>query len=85
LDKLLGWTIDFGDVKEVFTPVFKKLDHQPLYELRGADDNDVGTLLRWIKAECHKALPALDRIDLYETRGCGAILSWGDEPPALPV
>ncbi|TAK84794.1 MAG: 6-pyruvoyl tetrahydropterin synthase [Betaproteobacteria bacterium] len=85
LDKLLGWTIDFGDVKEVFTPVFKKLDHQPLYELPGAEDNDVAALLRWIRAECHERLPALDRIDLYETRGCGAILSWGNEPPALPV
>ena len=85
LDRLLGWTIDFGDVKEVFAPVFRRLDHQPLYELPGVEDNDVTTLLRWIKAECHEGLPALDRIDLYETRGCGAILSWGAEPPALPV
>jgi 6-pyruvoyltetrahydropterin/6-carboxytetrahydropterin synthase len=85
LDKLLGWTVDFGDVKEVFNPIFKKLDHQPLYELPGAEDNDIATMLRWIKDQCHEALPALDRIDLYETRGCGAILSWGDAPPALPV
>ena len=85
LDELMGWTIDFGDVKDVFTPVFKKMDHQPLYELPGLEDNDVASLLRWIKAESCAALPALDRIDLYETRGCGAILCWGDEPPALPV
>lgn len=85
LDELLGWTIDFGDVKEIFTPVFRKLDHQPLYESPGLEDNDAGTLLRWLKRECHESLPALDRIDLYETRGCGAILSWGDEPTALPV
>src|SRR5262249_20638156 len=35
LDEVLGWTIDFGDVKEVFTPVFQQIDHQPLYELPG--------------------------------------------------
>jgi len=85
LDKVLGWTMDFGDVKDLFTPVFDRLDHQPLYELPGAQDNDVASLLRWIKAESTKLLPSLSRLDLYETRGCGAILSWGDEPPALPI
>jgi 6-pyruvoyltetrahydropterin/6-carboxytetrahydropterin synthase len=85
LDKHLGWTIDFGDVKEAFAPIFKKLDHQPLYELQGLQDNDVASMLRWIKKACQTDLPALNRVDLYETRGCGAILAWGDEPPALPI
>jgi 6-pyruvoyltetrahydropterin/6-carboxytetrahydropterin synthase len=85
LDEFLGWTIDFGDVKEIFSPVFKKLDHQPLYELSGAEDNDIASLLTWIKTECYHSIPALDRIDLYEVQGCGAILSWGKEPPALPI
>ena len=81
----MGWTVDFGDVKELFNPIFKDLDHRPLYELPGLEDNDVESLLRWIKKECAGLLPALNRIDLYETRGCGAILSVGDESPALPV
>jgi 6-pyruvoyltetrahydropterin/6-carboxytetrahydropterin synthase len=85
LDKLMGWTIDFGDVKDLFTPVFDRLDHQPLYELPGIEDNDVVSLLRWIRKECARQLPALNRLDLYETRGCGAILSLGAEPPALPI
>jgi len=85
LDRLMGWTIDFGDVKDLFTPVFDRLDHQPLYELPGIEDNDVASLLRWIKKECARQLPALNRLDLYETRGCGAILSIGAEPPALPI
>jgi 6-pyruvoyltetrahydropterin/6-carboxytetrahydropterin synthase len=85
LDKVLGWTVDFGDVKDLFTPVFNRLDNQPLYELPGVEDNDVASLLRWIKGEAEKLLPSLSRLDLYETRGCGAILSWGTEPPALPI
>lgn len=85
LNSVLGWTIDFGDVKELFTPVFRQLDHQPLYEIRDIEDNDVESLLRWIKEQCHKSIPHMDRIDLYKSRGCGAILSWGSEPPALPV
>jgi 6-pyruvoyltetrahydropterin/6-carboxytetrahydropterin synthase len=85
LDEVLGWTIDFGDVKEFFTPVFMKLDHQPLYELADTRDNDVASLLFWIRDQCADDLPALDRIDLYESRGCGAILSWGKNGPAVPI
>ena len=43
------------------------------------------SLARWIRSRAQPMLPQLDRIDLYETRGCGAILSWGDDGPALPL
>ena len=85
IDKVMGWTVDFGDVKEVFDPIFKRLDHHPLYQMDRLDDCDVASLLRWIKAESINDLPQLDRVDLYETRGCGAILSWGSLGPAIPV
>ncbi len=85
LDEVMGWAMDFGDVKELFKPVFKRLDHQPLYELEGAPDTDPASLARWTRREIGDALPALDRIDLYQTPGCGAILSWGGLHPALPV
>jgi 6-pyruvoyltetrahydropterin/6-carboxytetrahydropterin synthase len=85
LDQLRGWTIDFGDVKELFSPIFRDIDHQPLHELPGVADNDPASLARWIRDRALPVLPQLDRIDLYETRGSGAILSWGEEGPALPV
>ena len=85
LDEVRGWTVDFGEVKALFDPVFRELDHQPLYALPGVADNDPASLARWIRARAQPLLPALDRIDLYETRGSGAILSWGAEGPALPV
>lgn len=85
LDRLMGWTIDYGDVKELFSPVFARLDHHPLHQLSGVDDNDALSLARWIRDETAPQLPQLDRIDLYETRGCGVILSWGERAPALPV
>lgn len=85
LDEVMGWTIDFGDVKEVFNPVFKKLDHHPLYELPQLSDNDTASLVYWIQEQSANQLPHLDRIDLYETRGCGVILSWGEAVPALPI
>lgn len=85
LDEIMGWTIDYGDVKELFKPIFDEIDHRPLNELAGIEDADIASLLRWIKSKASPVIPQLDRIDLYETQGCGAILSWGESGPSLPV
>jgi 6-pyruvoyltetrahydropterin/6-carboxytetrahydropterin synthase len=81
----MGWTIDFGDVKELFDPIFKRIDHHPLHEIPGLVDSDAATIVRWIRDQAAPLLPQLDRIDLYETRGCGVVLSWGELGPALPI
>ena len=73
LDQLMGWTVDFGDVKEIFTPIFRQLDHQPLFELAGLEDCDSASLARWVLDRTRAQLPQLERVDLYETPGCGAI------------
>lgn len=85
LDEVMGWTVDFGDVKDLFTPVFKRIDHRPLHELPGLEQPDVASLAHWIRKEVASLLPSADRLDLYETRGCGAILSWGGADIALPI
>jgi len=85
LDKVFGWAVDFGDVKDLFNPIFKRIDHQPLHEIPGLEDCDTASLARWIKSQSENILPQLDRIDLYETRGCGTILSWAEDGPALPI
>jgi 6-pyruvoyltetrahydropterin/6-carboxytetrahydropterin synthase len=85
LDTVLGWTVDFGDVKAVFDPIFKQLDHRPLHEVVGDRDADTRSLANHIRELAQPALPQLDRLDLYQTRGCGVILHWGELGPALPV
>ncbi len=85
LDDVLGWTIDYGDVKERFKPVYAQLDHHQLDRLEGPEDTDTISLLHWMRAELGDTLPELDRIDLYETPGCGAFLQWGENGPALPA
>ncbi len=84
LDEVMGWTVDYGDVKALFKPVYQQLDHQQLDQLDGVADADVASLLYWIKDKMADSLPQLDRIDLFETPGCGAVLCWGEEGPALP-
>jgi 6-pyruvoyltetrahydropterin/6-carboxytetrahydropterin synthase len=61
-------------VKTLFDPIFKALDHRPLYEIEGLADGDTATLAAWILKEARAVLPMVDRVDLYETRGCGAIV-----------
>ncbi len=84
LDEVMGWAIDYGDVKEIFSPIFKKLDHHPLYELPAIVDCDPASLAIWTREQVGASLPQLDRIDFYQTPGCGAVLSWGELHPALP-
>jgi 6-pyruvoyltetrahydropterin/6-carboxytetrahydropterin synthase len=81
----MGWTIDFGDVKELFAPVFKRIDHQPLHELPDLEQPDAASLARGIARQARPSLPQVDRIDLYETRGGGVILSVADSEIALPI
>jgi 6-pyruvoyltetrahydropterin/6-carboxytetrahydropterin synthase len=78
LDQVMGWTVDFGDVKEIFKPIFDALDHRPLYEMAGMAglaDCDTASMAAWILQQARAQLPQLDRVDLFETRGCGALVS----------
>ncbi|MBL8328028.1 MAG: 6-carboxytetrahydropterin synthase [Rubrivivax sp.] len=86
LDERLGWAVDFGDVKQAFRPVFDAIDHRSLDDLAGLADGDCGSLARWIHEQAQPLLPALYRVDLYETPGNGCLLvPPGDEQPWLPV
>ena len=80
----MGWTIDYGDVKELFKPVYRDLDHHQLNNLAGIEEPTVANLLCWIRARAEASLPQLNRIDVFQTPGCGALLSWGPLGPALP-
>lgn len=83
LDALLGWTIDYGDVRAAFTPVFRQLDHQRL-DLTTVAAPDLPGLLGWLREACASHMPALERIDLYDTPASGAMLWWGEQGPTLP-
>lgn len=85
LDQVLGWTVDYGDVKRLFKPLYDRLDHHRLDALDGLESADPGSLTQWIRERIRDDLPELDRIDLQPTPGCGASLCWGELGPALPT
>ena len=75
LDTVLGWTVDFGDVKAIFDPIFKALDHRPLHEMAELADADTASVAAWIYHRTRRELPQLVRVDLYESERCGAIVA----------
>ncbi len=71
LDQVMGWTVDFGDVKTLFNPVFKALDHKPLHQIADLADCDTATVAAWILNKARADLPQVCRVDLFETPGLG--------------
>ena len=72
-------------MKALFDPVFQMVDHQPLHEISDLKDGDTASIASWILQKGRAALPELVRVDLYETRGCGAIVSVDAGALGLPV
>lgn len=85
LDEVMGWTVDFGDVKTIFDPIFKSIDHHPLHERSELTDTDTNTIARWLFDTSRKQLPQLIRLDLFESDGCGTLIGFDLDGPALPV
>jgi 6-pyruvoyltetrahydropterin/6-carboxytetrahydropterin synthase len=79
LDEVMGWTVDYGEVKTLFEPLYRQLDHHRLDELADLAEPTLAELLGWMGARMATVLPTLDRIDLEQTPGCGAMLCWGGD------
>jgi 6-pyruvoyltetrahydropterin/6-carboxytetrahydropterin synthase len=85
LDRLMGWTVDFGDVKAVFDPIFKSIDHHPLHENPELTDGDTMTIALWLFERARRDMPQLVRVDLFESEGSGSLVGADLSGPALPV
>ena len=76
LDAMLGWVVDFGDVKHLFAPTFHALDHQRLDHMDGLAQADCASILAWMREQAASVLPSLVALELFERPGCGARLEW---------
>ncbi len=76
LDTVMGWTVDYGDIKNCFQPIYQQLDHHRLDEVVGETQADGIQLLRWVRHNIAPALPYLDRLDLAHLPNQGVILCW---------
>jgi len=83
IDALMGWTVDFGDVKNAFNPIFKMLDHRPLYEQQAFSDGDAESVARWTLETARIDLPQLVRVDVIDSLGAGALVFQAQKGPLL--
>ena len=74
-DPVLGWVMDFADLKRAFQPLFEQLDHRYLNDVPGLDNPTSERLAEWIWRALKPAVPLLHRIVVHET--CTAGCSYG--------
>lgn len=64
LDPYLGWTIDYGDIKNRFQECFKTLDHRYLNEVLQTETPSLKAMARFIEARLTPVLPELSGISI---------------------
>lgn len=72
-DPLLAWVMDFGDVKKVVKSVVDMLDHKVLNDISGLENPTCEYIAIWIWDKVKGEIPALSKIELYETPTSGVI------------
>lgn len=72
VDPVLGWVMDFGDVKSAWRPIDEVLDHHYLNEVPGLENPTSEVLAAWMWERLQVALPGLVSVAVRETctSGC---------------
>ncbi len=73
LDPEMGWIVDFGEIKAVWKPLEKQLDHICLNDIDGLENPTAEVMARWIFEKMSKELPALADVTVSETAGTTAV------------
>jgi 6-pyruvoyltetrahydropterin/6-carboxytetrahydropterin synthase len=72
VDARTGWIRDFSEIKQIFKPIYDRLDHNYLNDLPGLENPTSENLAKWVWQELKPLLPELSRIRIHETctSGC---------------
>jgi 6-pyruvoyltetrahydropterin/6-carboxytetrahydropterin synthase len=68
-----GWLMDFADLKELFQPLYGRLDHNYLIEIEGLENPTSENIARWIWDRLKPTIPQLSQVVIRETCTSGAI------------
>lgn len=66
-DPKLGWVMDYADISAAFKPIWEKLDHFYLNEIRGLENPTSENLAVWIWKRLKPKLPMLSEVVVAET------------------
>lgn len=67
VDPKFGWVMDYADVKAAFKPLWDRLDHYYLNEVKGLENPTSENLAIWIWDELKPRLPLLSEVVVAET------------------
>lgn len=67
VDPAFGWVMDYADVKAAFKPLWERLDHYYLNEVKGLENPTSENLAIWIWKELKPRLPLLSEVVVAET------------------
>lgn len=62
-----GWFIDFGELDEIWAPLYDALDHRYLNDVPGLENPTSEVLSRWLWERLQPKLPQLVRVTVHET------------------
>ncbi len=62
-----GWLLDYGDLRAVFEPLRRELDHHLLNDIPGLENPTSEQLAAWIWKRLAPALPQLAEVAVRET------------------
>jgi len=63
----LGWVMDYADISRAFQPIWKRLDHRYLNEIRGLENPTSELIAAWIWRKLKPSLPHLTEVVVAET------------------
>lgn len=68
-----GWIMDFADIKCAFQPLYDRLDHNYMNEIKGLENPTSENLARWIWENLIADLPELSKVIVRETCTSGCV------------
>ncbi len=69
----LGWVLDFADIKAVWDPIEKQLDHHLLNDIPGLENPTAENLAVWIWRKVKPGIPELHQVEVCENPTNGVV------------
>lgn len=67
VDPETGWFLDYEVVDNAWRPLHDRLDHHYLNDIEGLENPTSELLAHWLWNQLQPALPALERVTVWET------------------
>lgn len=75
VDPMVGWIIDFAEIRAAVHPVIAVVDHRYLNEIEGLENPTSENLAMWFWERIRPNLPLLSKIVVRETCTSGCVYS----------